>query len=92
VGEVAIARGLGGEQQIRDRVGENAVHLFGHRAIERAQAGLDVREAQVHLRGDERTGEGRVDVASDDDDVGAVFHPQVFEGDHDGGGLLGVRA
>ena len=45
------------------RVDDDAVDLFGHRPVERTQPGLDVGDRHAALRGDQRAGERRVDVA-----------------------------
>ena len=43
--QVARAPRASGEQQVRDLVGDDPVDLLGHRAVEAAQAGLDVADA-----------------------------------------------
>ena len=59
--------GLGGscrrEQPVRDAVGEDAVHLLGHREVEGTQPGLDVRDRDVQLGRRQRARERRVGVA-----------------------------
>ena len=66
-------RVVGGRQQDgRELVGEDPVDLLGHRSIERAQPGLDVRDRDAPLGGDQRGGERRVDVSDHDDEVGAL--------------------
>ena len=69
-----VRRGLGavGEQEVGQPVGEDAVDLLGHRPVERAQAGLDVRNRDAELGCRERAGERRVDVATDAHEVGAL--------------------
>ena len=50
--QVLAATRLADEQPLADRVGHNAVDLFGHRAVEASQARLDMghRDAQLHAR------------------------------------------
>ena len=42
------------QQQVAGVVGQHAVELLGHRAVERAHAGLDVRDGDARLRGGKR--------------------------------------
>ena len=42
------------QQQVGEVVGQDAVELLGHRAVERAHARLDVRDRDARLRGRER--------------------------------------
>ena len=60
-------------------VGQDAVELLGHRAVERAHAGLDVRDRHAGLRSGERAGEGRVRVAVDEHGVGRLAGDQRLE-------------
>ena len=72
-------------------VGDDAIDLLGHRAIEGAQSRFDVAEGDPLFRGNERDGRRRVDVSSDEDDVGSVLPADLLERRHDPGGLAGVR-
>ena len=57
-------RGLGRAQQERAQmIGQHAVDLFRHAAVERAQAGFEMGDRDVQLRRRQRAGEGRVGVA-----------------------------
>ena len=76
----------------RDGVGDDAVDLLGHRPVERAQAGLDVRDGHAALRRDERAGERRVDVADDEHGVAAIAVEPLLEARPSPGRLHGVRA
>ena len=53
-------------------VGEDAVELLGHRAVERAHPRLDVGDRDAGLRGGQPAGERRVRVAVDEHDVGPL--------------------
>src|SRR5438128_1763255 len=55
------------ETPVGDLVDEHPVDLLGHRPIEAAQAGLDVRERELELRRGERSGQRGVHVAGDHD-------------------------
>ena len=82
----------GAEEQVADVVGEDAVHLFGHAPVVRAQTRLDVRDRDVHLRGDQRTGEGRVGVSVDEHPRRADLARNSLEAGHHGAGLRAMRA
>jgi hypothetical protein len=90
--EVADARRLAREEEVRDRVGQHAVHLLGHRPVEAPEPRLDVGDRDEALRGDERAGDRRVDVADDDDRVRRGLDEHRLEAPHDLGRLLRVRA
>ena len=53
-------------------VGDDPVRLLRHRAVEAPQPGFDVGDRDSQLRRAERRAEGRVDVARDDHQVGAL--------------------
>jgi hypothetical protein len=93
LGQQVLARlGRVDEQQIRHRVGDDPVDLLGHRAVEAAQAGLDVPDRDLQLGGHQRRRDRRVDVAGDQDDVGLVLEQQRLEPLHHARGLLRVGA
>ena len=73
-------------------IGDDAVELLGHRAIERAHARLDVRHRDAGLGGGERAGERRVRVAVDEHRVGPLVAQQLAERAEHAARLLGVRA
>ena len=56
----------GAEEQVGEAVGEHAVDLFGHRAVERTQPRLDVGDRDDELGRREGAGERRVGVAVDE--------------------------
>ncbi len=73
-------RRLGRAQQQRRRVvGQHAVELLRHRAVERAHAGLDVRDRDLSLGGGQRARQRRVRVAVDEHQVGALARQQALE-------------
>ena len=61
------------EEVLGEDVGDDPVDLLGHRAVEAAQAGLDVRDGDHGLGRGQRRGQGRVDVAGHDDEVGCLL-------------------
>ena len=61
------------EEILGELVGDDPVDLLGHRAVEGAQARLQVGDRDAELDGHERRGQRRVDVARDDHaDPGAL--------------------
>jgi hypothetical protein len=90
--QVLVGVGRGREQEVCDLIRQQAVDLFGHRAVAAAQPRLDVRDRDAELRADERGGERRVHVAVHHDPVGAVFEDYRLEAAHHVGRLRGVRA
>src|SRR5688500_3712960 len=92
--EITDSTRLGHEEQIGYVIREDPVDLFRHGRIERAQAGLDVRNERSRartLRRHERARESRIDIADDDDDVRALLHEDLLETRHHSGRLDGVR-
>ena len=63
-------RPAGRQQQVRERVADDAVDLLRHRAVEGAHAGLDVGQRDLRLGRDERAAQRRVGVAVDEHRVG----------------------
>ena len=63
------------EEVLRRGVGDDPVDLLGHRAVEAAQAGLDVGDRDRSLGRGQRRRQGRVDVAGDDHQVGPLLEP-----------------
>jgi hypothetical protein len=79
------------EEEIRDVIGEHAVDLLGHRPVVASEAGLDVGEASVGLRGHDRARERRVRVAVHHDDVGRFAFDDLAEPTHHRSGLSALR-
>ena len=71
--EVAHCRRCRAEQHVGHVVGEHAVALLAHHAVERPQAGLDVRERDARARRREGRGERRVGVPVDEHRVGLLL-------------------
>jgi hypothetical protein len=90
--EVADRLGAGDQVQRRQRVGEPAVDLLGHRVVEAAQAGLDMRDRHVQLRGDQCRGQGRVDVAVHDEQSRVELDELVLQRGEQRGRLAGMAA
>ena len=90
--EVRRGRPLGGVEQVGDLVGEDAVDLLRHRAVEAAQARLHVHDRDVLLHRHQAAGERGVHVADDEHRGGPVLVEHRFEAAHDLGGLHRVRA
>ena len=63
--QVRKAARLGDQQQVRHGVGEQAVDLLRHRAVEAPQAGLHVDHLDPELHRGEGAGHGAVHVAED---------------------------
>ncbi len=90
--QVVVRGPLGGVEQVGDLVRHEPVDLFGHAAVEAAQAGLDMHHRHMELRRDEGAGHGGVDVADDDHRRGPVLQHHRLEALHDLCRLDRVRA
>src|SRR3546814_4893388 len=66
--------------------------LLRHAAVVAAQASLEVGQGNAQLGRHQGAGQRRIHVADDDGPVRALLLADLFVGDHDGGGLLGMRA
>ena len=82
----------GAEQHIGDAVREDPVHLLGHLPVARAQARLDVGDCDAQLGGGQRRGQGGIDVAGDQHQVGGVLQQVGLDAGERRGRLLGVGA
>ncbi len=83
---------FGDEEIVGDGVSEDAVDFLGHRAIEAAQAGFDVGYGNAELYGGQGDGDGGVDVADHEDEIGLAFEEDWLDASENFGGLRGVRA
>jgi asparagine synthase (glutamine-hydrolysing) len=90
--KVGPAGGFGDEEEVSDRVRDEAVDLLRHGSVARAETSLDMDDGDLHLLGDDRSGEGGVDIADDEDGAGVFLFDDGFEAAHNLGGLLGVGA
>jgi hypothetical protein len=88
--EVAPGRLRGGEEVVGDVVRDHPVDLLGHRPVEAPEAGLDVADPDVELRGRESPGHDGVGVALDEDDIRGLLHENVLDAGHDLRGLAGL--
>ncbi len=80
------------EELVGELVGDDPVELLRHRAIEAAQAGLDVSDRDLHLGRSQCRRHGRVDVAGDDKQIGALLGQNRLEALHHPRRLLGMAA
>ena len=71
-------------------IGEDAVVLFGHGAVEAAQAGFDVRHGDVEFHRRECPRERGVGVAVDQHPVRALAEQHFLDGDEHLAGLFAV--
>jgi hypothetical protein len=92
VAQVAGRRGRRAQQQVGGVVGEHAVELLGHRAVERAHPRLHMGDRDPHLRRGQRAGQRRVRVAVDEHHVGALGRQQRRQRGQHAARLLGVGA
>lgn len=83
---------FGDEKIVGESVGENAIDFFGHGAVETAKAGLDMGDGNAEFYGGERNGDGGVDIADDEDEIGLAFKENGLDAFEDFGGLRGVGA
>jgi hypothetical protein len=88
--QVLIGGPLGGEEKIRELIGEDAVDLFRHGAVVTAETGLHVRDGDAPLRRHQGAGEGGVHIADDQHPIGGFLRQRRIEGEHDPSCLLGV--
>jgi len=88
--EVVDAALLGDEEQVGEGVGEEAVDLLGHSAVEAPEPGLDVNDGDLELHGGEGAGDGAVDVAEDDGGGGARVEQVCLVAFEDAPGLCAV--
>ena len=91
-GEVAAGDLGGGQQQVCGVVGEDAVVLLGHAAVEGAQPGFEVGDLEVHLHRGEGAGEGGVGIAVDEGPVGLVLLEDLIHPGEHRAGLAAVGA
>ena len=81
-----------GQSAVRQHVGDHPVHLLGHRAVERAQARLDVADRKAGLRRHQRARQRRVGVAVDQHHAGLLGGQHRFQPHQHRPRLLGVAA
>ena len=80
----------GGEEVVGDVVRDYPVDLLGHRPVETPEAGLDVADPDVELRGRKGPGHDGVGVALDENDVGGLLNQNILDPGQDLSGLPGL--
>jgi hypothetical protein len=80
--KVPDPRLLGDEKKVADCVGQLPIYLFGHSHVEGAQPCFNVRHLNAHLLCRQRAGNGGVDIAHNDNEVGPIFKQHLLERDH----------
>ncbi len=92
VAQVGVGAAIGGEEDVGEGIGAQAVEFLGHVAVPRTQAGLHVGHGDAELLRRQCAGQGGVDVAHHQHQVGGVFQAGLLEGQHHPRSLLGVTA
>ena len=90
--QVIAGAGLGDEEPVADRVGDEAVDFFGHAHVAAAQASLYMGDRDAGFLGHDGAGQGRVDIADYQAGGGLGLGAEGFIGLHDFAGLLGMAA
>ncbi len=80
------------EEQLGEVIGDDPVDLLRHRAVEAPQPGLDVADRDPEPGRAERRGEGRVDVAGNQDEVRSLVAKHRLQPLEHARGLLAVAA
>ncbi len=91
-GEVVHGDLAGAEQQGGELVRHDSVDLFGHAAVEAAQARLHMGDGDVEFRRGQGAGQRGVGVAVDQNPVGLFGKEDLLDGRQHPAGLLAVRA
>jgi hypothetical protein len=80
------------EEKVGEGIGEDAVDFFGHGTIKAAEAGFDVGYRNAELNGRERDGNGGIDIANHENEIGLVLEQNGLDALEDFGGLDGMGA
>jgi len=83
---------FGDEKVFGKGIGEDTIDFFGHGAIKAAEAGFDMCHGNSEFHGGERNGDGGVDVADDENEIGPAFEQDGLDAFKDFGGLGGMGA
>jgi len=83
---------FGDEEVVGQSIGENAINFLGHGAIKAAEAGFDMCHGNAEFYGGERNGDGGVDVADDENEIGLAFEQDGLDALKDFSGLGGMGA
>jgi len=79
------------EMNIGERIGNDAIYLFGHRPVETPQTRFDVCDLDMKFCRGQGAGECRIDVSGDNNQIGTFVEQDSFKGRHYSGGLFGMR-
>jgi hypothetical protein len=90
--EVAECTGFGYEVQAGKCIRHDTIDLLGHRPVKAAEAGLDVDYRYSEFGSDEGSRKRGIDVADNNDGVGAGFEHYRLDALHNFGCLSGVGA
>jgi len=90
VQEILPCRLRGGEEIIRNMVRDHPVDLLGHRPVEAPEAGLDMTDPDVKLRGCKSPGHDSVGVALNENNTRGLLHQNILDTGHDLCGLAGL--
>ena len=85
--EIGDARRLRDEEPVGQGVGDDAVQLLGHRAVETPQSRFNMREGQAEFRRHERRRHGRRHVADHDNPIRAQIEQHRLQSPQDFGRL-----
>ena len=88
--QVFIGDAIRGEQIVAQHVGAQAIDFLGHVHVPGAQARLDMGHLDSQLFSRDGAGHGGVDIPHHDDQIRLFPQADLFELDHDPGGLLGM--
>ena len=83
---------FGDEEIVGNGVGEDAINVLGHGAVEAAESCFDVGYGNAELCSGQGDGDGAVDVADHEDEIGLAFEKDRLDASENFGGLRGVGA
>lgn len=90
--QVLVGEVIGGEEEVAEHVGAEAIDLLWHAHVAGAKTGLHMGHLNAQFLGGDGAGHGGVDIPHYDDQIGLFPQADLFEFDHDFGGLFGVGA
>lgn len=90
--QIPIGAAVGGEEQVGNGIGTEAIDFFWHGHIPGAQPSLDMSYANAQFACGESAGDGGIDIAHNDDPIRLVLDADGLEFNHDASGLLRMRA
>ena len=83
---------FGDEEIVGEGIREDAIDFFGHGAIETAQTSFDVGNGNAKLHGGQGNGDGGVDIADHENEIGLVIEKNGLDTLEDFGGLNSMCA